>query len=394
MPEGLGTAPLPPSLLAPNAPASGPLAPADSVPPAPLSLPEPGSLKPGRIASLGLAQAVAIAFANNPELQGRRLAVAAALAELQASLGTYWPRLLAFAEASTGGSRQSSNAPKGNTNLGLGPNFAPGGAFAVPSGGQVSLGSNASGGAMGRQLELTLLDFARTPAVKAARARLEAARNDYASQLRTLQLQVSEAYFLLQQADQRVRIQDAAVRNDLVILQEALDLQRAGLVPRLDGLRRRAIEANDQEALIEALADRAIARRQLAVVLNLPAAVTPTASDPITPAPAWPLDMEASLLAAYRGNPELEALLATRDALAQERDAVAASLLPRLALFAGGGGTASNTNNFNLSLANGGCCGTTYIPVQNNSSAEWSLGLSLRWLLFDAGTTVGQARAL
>jgi outer membrane protein TolC len=393
-PEFLLTPPLPRSLLAPNAAPSGPLAPADSLPPAPLSLPDPGSLNAGRIASLSLEQAVAIAFANNPALQQRRLTVAAALAELQASLGTYWPRLLAFADATTGRSQQSSNAPKGNTQLGLGPNFAPGGPFAVPSGGELSLGSYASGGVVGLQLEVALLDFARTPGVRAARARLQAARGEYANQLRQLQLQVSEAYFQLQQADQNVRIQEAAVRNDLVILQEALDLQRAGLVPRLDALRRRAIEASDQEALIQALADRAIARRQLAVVLNLPAALTPTARDPITPAPAWPLDLEASLLAAYRGNPELEAILATREALARDRDAVAAGLLPRLSLFAGGGGNASNTNSFNLSLANGGCCGTTYIPVQNSSGADWSLGLSLRWLLFDAGITGGQARAL
>ena len=381
-------------LLAPDAAPSGPLRPADAIPPAPLSLPEPAQLAAGRIAGLGLEQALAIAFANNPTLQGQRLQVAAALAELQAALGSYWPRLRAFAEAASGRSGQSSTAPRGNTGLGLGPNFAPGGPFAVPSGGALSFGTYSSGGAAGLELDHALLDFARTPAVRARRAQLAAARGDYATQLRWLQLQVSEAYFLLQQADQNVRIQEAAVRNDLVILQEALDLQRAGLVPRLDGLRRRAIEASDQEALIQALADRAIARRQLAALLNLPASVTPTASDPIQPAPPWPLDLESSLLAAYRGNPELEAILASREALLRERDATAAALLPKLSLFAGAAGNASNTNSFNLSLRDGGCCGTTFIPVQNSRGADWSLGLSLRWLLFDAGTSAGQARAL
>lgn len=394
VPLGVATPPLPPTLLAPNAAPTGPLTPSDSLPPAPLSLPDPGSLGNGRIASLGLEQAVAIAFANNPTLQGRRLAVAAALAELQAALGTYWPRLLAFADANTARSNVSSNAPQGNTTMGLGPNFAPGGPFAVPSGGSVAFGSTASAGVMGVQLEMAVLDFSRTPAVQAARARLQRSRNDYASQLRDLQLQVSEAYYELQRADQSVRIQDAAVRNDLVVLGEALDLQRAGLVPRLDALRRRAIEASDQEALIQALAERAIARRQLAVLLQLPASVTPAASDPISPTPPWPLDLEVSLLTAYRGNPELEAILATREALAKERDAVAAALLPRLSLFAGGGGNASTVRTFDLTLAQGGCCGSTAIPVLNSSSVEWSLGLSLRWLLFDAGITGGQARAL
>ena len=390
----LGTPPLPRSLLVPNAAPAGPLSGADRIPPAPLSLPTPVELRQGRIASLELEEAVAIAFANNPGLQARRLEVAAALAELQAALGSYWPRIQAFADAATGRSGQSSNAPEGNTNLGLGPNFAPGGPFAVPSGGAVASGTYASGGAAGLQLDYALLDFARTPTVQASRARLGATRGAYANQLRLLQLQVSEAYFQLQQADQQVRIQDAAVRNDLVILQEALDLKQAGLVPRLDVLRRRAIEAADQEALIQALAERAIARRALAVILNLPAAVTPAARDPITPSPPWPLDLETSLLAAYRGNPELETILATREALARERDTVAAALLPNLSLFASGGGNASNTNSFNLSLHGGGCCGSTFLPVQNSSGGDWSLGLSLRWLLFDGGSSAGQARAL
>ena len=393
-PKSLGTPPLPQGLLAPNAAPAGPITPADHIPPAPLSLPEPLALRQGRIVSLGLEQAVAIAFANNPALQAQRLEVAAGLADLQAALGTYWPRIRAFADAASGRSGQASNAPVGNTNLGLGPNFAPGGPFAVPSGGAVSFGTYGSGGAAGLQLDYALLDFARTPVVRAARSRLNASRGAYANQLRLLQLQVSEAYYQLQQADQTVRIQDAAVRNDLVILREALALKQAGLVPRLDVLRRRAIEAADQEALIQALADRAIARRELAVLLNLPPAITPAASDPISPAPRWPLDLDTSLLAAYRGNPELETLLATREALAQERDGAAAALLPRLSLFANAGANASNSNNFNLSLRDGGCCGTTFIPVQNNSGGDWSLGLSLRWLLFDAGSSAGQARAL
>ena len=388
------TAPLPPALLAPNAAPTGPLQPAAAGPPAPLSLPTPAQLHQGQIASLSLEQALAIAFGNNARLQAQRLQVAAALAELQAALGSYWPRIAAIAAGNTGQSSLNANGPVGNTNLGLGPNFAPGGAFSVPSGGAYYQNAYTNSGVIGLQLDYALLDFARTPAVQAARAQLNGTRNSYANQLRQLQLQVSEAYYQLQQADQTVRIQDAAVRNDLLILQDTLDLKQAGLVPRLDVLRRRAIEASDQEALIQAMADRAIARRQLAVLLNLPPAITPAAADPITPMPRWPLDLEASLLAAYRGNPELEALLAAREALLRQREATAAALLPKLALFANGGSSATNANTFNIGVRNGGCCGTAVVPVQNTSGYDWSLGLSLRWLLFDAGTTRGQAQAL
>ncbi len=246
-------------------------------------------------------------------------------------------------------------------------------------------------GEAGLEIDYALIDFARTPLVQAARANLEQQRNRYGNQLRRLQLDVSEAYYGLQRADQNVRIQDAAVQNDLVILQDTLDMQIAGLVPRLDVMRRRAIEASDQEVLIQAMADRAIARRRLAVVLNLNPEITPSASDPIVPMPDWPLDLEASLLAAYRGNPELEAILAAREALAKRSDAVAAQLLPKLSLFGNAGTYGINEQMYNVIPKNGGCCGTAINTVSNNSGYDWALGLSLQWLLFDAGTTSGQA---
>jgi outer membrane protein TolC len=70
------------------------------------------------------------------------------------------------------------------------------------------------------------------------------------------------------------------------------------------------------------------------VLLNLPPDITPSASDPIVVQPRWPLNLEQSLLEAYRGNPELEAILATRTALAEQSQATAAGLLPKLSLFA------------------------------------------------------------
>ncbi len=397
--------PLPAALLQPNRPATGVLLRPAATPAPPLSLPSAASLRAGGVQGLSLEQALAIAFANSAGLQAQRQLVAAALAELQAQLGSYWPRIGAFATGSSGRRSLYANAPVGNGRLGLGAQFSAtgllgangqptAGAFYVPSGGAVSLSSSSSGAAAGLQLDYALLDLARTPTVQAARARLRQERHSYANQLRQLQLQVSEAYYQLQRSDQTVRIQDAVVRNDLLILQDALDLQRAGLVPRLDGLRRRAIEAEHQEALIQALADRAIARRQLAVLLNLPPALTPSASDPITPMPRWPLNLEESLLAAYRGNPELEAILAARDALARQRDATAAALLPKLSLFAQGGVYGSTTTTDSVVVSNGGCCGTTVIPVQNSSGADWSVGLSLQWLLFDAGSSAALGRAL
>lgn len=387
-------APLPKALLTPNAAPQGQLQPGQAAAPAPLSLPSAAQLNGDAVRGISLMEALAIGFANNPQLQAQREQVAAALDQVQARLGTYWPRISAVASGNTSQMSSSNVAAVGNGNLGLGPLFSPGGAFYVPTGGEAYLNQSATEGSVGLQLDYALIDFARTPAVQAARANLNSERQRYGNQLRQLQLQISEAYYQLQQADQNVRIQDAAVRNDLLILQDALDLKIAGLVPRLDVLRRRAIEASDQEALIQAMADRAIARRRLAVVLNLPPEVNPSASDPIAVMPSWPLNLEQSLLAAYRGNPELESILAVQTALARQKDVTAAQLLPRLALFAGGGSYGQNVNQYNVNPSNGGCCGSTVIPTLNTSGYDWAVGLSLRWLLFDAGTTSGETRAL
>lgn len=406
----LSTPELPPNLLRANQPAQSPLQPAQSTPPSPLDLPTPEQLAKGTVASLSLEQALAIAFANSASLQAQREQVAAALASVQAAMGTYWPTISAFASGGYERSRSTATSLSPNDTLGFGPQFEnnglltassqpPGftttpGAFYVPEGGYAKITSGSSAFEGGLQLNYALLDFARTPNVRSARANLELQRNTYANQLRALQLQVSEAYYQLQQQEQLVRVYDANLRNDLVILQDSFDLKQAGLVPRLDVLRRRSIQATDEETLIQALADRAVARRQLAVLLNLPAAVTPTASDPIVVQPRWPLDLEQSLLAAYRGNPELEAILATRTTLAQQKQATAAGLLPKLSLFANGGGSSNLSSLGNFELGGGGCCGSTALPLSSANNWDWSVGLTMTWLLFDAGTTAGQARAL
>jgi outer membrane protein TolC len=401
----LATPQLPANLIKANQAANGPIQPANAVAAPPLDLPTAQQLQAEGVASLSLEQALAIAFANSPSLQAQREQVAAALASLQAAMGSYWPTISAFANGGYEGSRSTTTSNKPNDNLGFGPLFAPNGLlnssgnptagpFYVPNGGSAAANSGEWGLEGGLQLNYALLNFARTPTVRAARASLEQQRNTYANQLRSLQLQVSEAYYQLQQNDQLVRVYDANLRNDLLILQDTLDLKQAGLVPRLNVLRRRAILASDEETLIQSLADRAVARRQLAVLLNLPASVIPSPSDPIVVQPRWPLDLEASLLAAYRGNPELEAILATRTALSQQSQATAAGLLPKLSLFASAGGNSSQTSLGNFAIAGGGCCGSTALPLSSTSGGDWSAGLTFTWLLFDAGNTAGQARAL
>ena len=307
---------------------------------------------------------------------------------------TWWPRLEALAGAGYDRAGTRTTTLESSTAFGFGTLYDPGGPFYSPAGGSSGFTASSARLAAGLALRQDLLDFARGPRVRAARARLDQRRADYAEALRRLQLEVSEAYYELQQADQLARIRDADVRNDQLILADALQLKEAGLVPRLDVLRRRAIEASSQEALIQALADRAVARRRLAVLLNLPPEVTPLAADPIRLQARWPLDLERSVLAAYRGNPELEAVLAARRALAEERQVAVAALLPKLTLLSAADTSGTRDNLWGVQVRGGGCCNASITPESRTSGWDWSIGLSVRWLLFDGGTTAGEAEAL
>ena len=405
---------LPGRLLRANEPASGALSEDQSLPDAPLQLPTAQEVAAGQIRAVSLEQAIAIAFRNNPNLEIQRNQIAAQAATVASLSGAYWPTISVFADAEGFQSGSSTYSPYDNNNYGFGPMFAAqgqgenvaltkngssvskasAGPFYVPAGGSLDVVANGVEAEAGLQLNYAVIDFARTPRVRAAEARLEQFEQQYANQLRALQLEVSEAYYQLQRDEQLVRIRDAVVRTDLIVLEDALNLKQAGLVPRVDLLRRSATLSIDQEALIQALADRAIARRALWTVMNLPADVTPSAADAITLAPAWPLNLEQSLLAAYDNNPELDAILATQRALALQQDQTAAQLLPQLSLFASVGGLASVERLFDLSISGGGCCGSTFLPLEQVAGYDWSVGLAFNWMIFNAGATSNAIKAI
>ena len=411
--DDLRTPELPSNLMDANRPADEALSQDDSLPDAPLSLPGLAEQK-SKVKSVSLEQAISIAFRNNPELQIQRDRIAAQGATVASLSGAYWPTISVFADLEGFQNGGTTFSPYGNNNFGFGPLFAKdgqtpnvaltkngdnvsdsyAGPFYVPAGGGLYADSNGVDSQAGLQLNYALVDFARTPRVRSADAKLKQFKQQYANQLRALQLEVSEAYYQLQLNEQLVRIRDAVVRTDLIVLEDTLNLKQAGLVPRVDLLRRNATLATDQEALIQALADRAVSRRGLWTLLNLPADVVPSAGDAINLSPAWPLSLEQSLLAAYDSNPELDAILATRRALALQQDETAAQLLPKLSLFASVGGLASVERTFNVSLLGEGCCGATFLPLEQVAGYDWSVGLAFNWMIFNAGATTNAVKAL
>ena len=125
--DGPAGAPLPEALLGPAEAGAAPGTAEGIVTLPPLALPQAANLSPGQLQALSLEQSLAIGFANSPDLQARREAVAASLAELQSQLGTYWPRISAYAAGGTDQTSTSFFSPTGTGTL-----FPPTSPFFIP----------------------------------------------------------------------------------------------------------------------------------------------------------------------------------------------------------------------------------------------------------------------
>ena len=198
--DDLLTPELPANLMDANRPAEGPLLDDNSRPENPLALPGSAS-KDTPVQSVSLEQAVAIAFRNNPSLQVQRDRIEAQAARVASLAGTYWPTISVFADAEGFQSGSTTYSPYANNSFGFGPLFAEkgqtpnlalttsgtsvsaeqDGPFFVPAGGGLYAVTNGVESQAGLELNYAVIDFARTPRVRAAEASLEQFQQQYAN---------------------------------------------------------------------------------------------------------------------------------------------------------------------------------------------------------------------
>ncbi|MBW4538177.1 MAG: TolC family protein [Myxacorys chilensis ATA2-1-KO14] len=188
-----------------------------------------------------------------------------------------------------------------------------------------------------------------------------------------LRLDVSGDYYDLQDADEQVRINQAAVANAQANVNDALAQERAGLGTRFDVLRAQVNLANAQQQLTNAQATQVIRRRQLSQRLSLPEYANVTAADPVEVAGSWALPLEDSIVLAYRNRSELEEQLVQRDISEQQRRAVLSANGPTL--------SASADYGFSQGFGSDASTGDNY-----------TFALQAQWNLFDGGATIARAR--
>ncbi|EFA72016.1 Outer membrane efflux protein [Raphidiopsis brookii D9] len=146
----------------------------------------------------------------------------------------------------------------------------------------------------------------RTAAIKEAEEQVRLQQLEVERQSEEIRLNVATEYYSLQQSDESVRIARSAVENSQASLRDAQALERAGVGTKFDVLRSQVNLANSQQELTDALSQQAIARRRLALRLNLPQSVSITASDPVQLAGLWKSSLEDSIVLAYQNRAELQ----------------------------------------------------------------------------------------
>ena len=272
----------------------------------------------------------------------------------------------------------------------------------VPTLGDLNLTLGAQGyavlqntfGNLGLALNYALVDFGRAPLRQAAVATRMAADAELSESQRRSRFAITSAYLNLQLADAQVPVWQRAIELSGALLRDARAIRRRGLAARIDTLQAEALHQGDHQGLAAAEAQRSVARSGLARALNLPPNQAVTASDPLVPGAAWPLALPASIQAALKDRPLLDAIAQQRQAQLAQVKAARALVLPRIGLLLGAGYSGDklaapvvqNTPSVGVSGL-----GSATLPSQslnataNGSFYDWGALLTLRQPLFDGG---------
>ncbi|WP_413267177.1 TolC family protein [Floridanema flaviceps] len=327
---------------------------------------------------LTLEQAIELAERNNRPLQVARLQAEQAQAQLREARAALYPTVdlsatvqggrnaqneFDFERAQRTRERQIDAAREAARRQGV-PFVEPPEQLSEP--GALSLSGTI-------QAEYSLLNGGRRNAqIRAAQEALRGAQLAVEALSEQTRLDVSNAYYDLQLADEQVRIAESAVRNAEQSLRDAIALEQAGLGTRFDTLRAQVQLANQNQLLVTNRAQQQVNRRQLAQILSVPQSINIVAADPVEIAGLWNLTLEESIVRAFQNRAELEQQLAQRNVAEQQRRVALAARRPQVTLFA----------NYNL------------LEVFNDGlglADGYQVGARLNWNLFDGGAARARA---
>ncbi|MEN9214480.1 MAG: TolC family protein [Gloeomargarita sp. DG02_4_bins_56] len=296
-----------PPLLAPVLPEENPLATPTT----------PAEVEIKTDQALSLPQALALAAQTNRNLQAARAQIDAARAGLRQAQAALFPTLDFQSNFQRTESAQSEISAR-----------------LAPPGAAVNEGASLTWDGVLRLNYNIYTGGQRGARIQQAQEQLRQAILNAVQVAQELQLNVSNAYYDLQDADAQVTIGQSAVRNAEVSLRDAQAQLRAGVGTQFAVLQAQVQLANAQQQLVNAQRNRAVAQRNLVQILSLGNQVTVTAADPIETAGQWTIPLEESIILGWQQRPELMVQLSQRRFQQAQRELALAGIRPNLSLFA------------------------------------------------------------
>ncbi|WP_250123109.1 TolC family protein [Chroococcidiopsis sp. CCMEE 29] len=332
--------------------------------PNPLRLPtQPEEVRVLGAQPITLQQAIDLAERNNRELQTARLALERSQAALREAQAALYPDLSVGAGITNSGRNVFSDQDDTFTGAGQIPglNLEGGEGSATALSGTLSLNYD------------LFTAGSRQANIRRTEEQLRLQQLDVERLSEEVRLNVSNDYYGLQQADEQVRINQAAVINAQASLRDAQALEQAGVGTRFDVLQAQVELANSTQNLTNAVSQQQIARRQLATRLSVPQSILVTAAEPVEIAGLWNFSLEQSLVQAFQNRAELVQQLAQRNIAEQNRRIALAQIRPQIGL--------SATYNVRDTFDD-----------QRNFTDNYSLGANVSLNLYDGGAARARAR--
>jgi outer membrane protein TolC len=315
-----------------------------------LQLPtSPNQVKIQQVRSLTLKQALGLAAQNNRELQIAALTLERSRSALQQAQAALLPTLGVNGEI-----RQ------------VGDQERPGDVIFDPE----SASSTFLSGTV--EANYNLFTFGKRSAqINAAQEEIKFEQLELARIRQQTKLDVSSAYYDLQEANEQVKINQSAVENARIGLRDAQLLEAGGTGSKLDTIRASVQLKNAEQDLIQAQTEQDIASDKLTRILGLPETIDVAAAEPVQTAGQWHRSLEESIILAFQNRAELKQQSIQREIGFQQRQIALAEIRPNISLFA---------NYQALS------------ELSNKGADGYAAGARVAWNFFDGGTASAAAK--
>ncbi|MEM6614479.1 MAG: TolC family protein [Cyanobacteria bacterium P01_C01_bin.72] len=228
-------------------------------------------------------------------------------------------------------------------------------------------------------LQFTAFSDQRSATIKIAQEEVNFSRLEVERIEKDLRLQVTNAYYDLQQSDRQVEIAENDVDSRRKGVKVVERLMKAALATRLDLLNAQVELDNALQILRNTEAQRLTARRNIAQILSLSEKVTPVTADQVTLGDRWDLTLEETIILALDNRVELEQQLAQRRLGKARVRSAWAGIKPEVGLFA----------NYDFAQL--------YSDEPGDSALRgfgdgYSVGINFNWTIWDGGGATARAK--